>query len=67
MTEIKLCKDCKFYRKDWFGHLFTYNSWDCCSHPKVTDDLVNATNKVYCKTARTYRCGYEGKFWEERK
>jgi hypothetical protein len=67
MTEqIKLCCDCKFHKKDWLGHLFR-DPWDYCSHPKVTDNVVNGKRKVFCKTARTYRCDYEAKYWEERK
>ena len=43
------------------------DAWHSCSHPEVTDDVVNGKDRVYCKIARTYRCGYEGKFWEARK
>ena len=67
MTEqIKLCCRCKYYRKNYYSHLCG-DPWDFCSHPKVTDDVVNGNNRIYCKTARTYRCGYEGKYFEEKK
>jgi hypothetical protein len=68
MTEIRLCKDCKYFRRS--GNLIDIlfgDAWHSCSHPEVTDDVVNGKDRVYCKIARTYRCGYEGKFWEARK
>lgn len=68
MTEpVKLCKDCKYFRRS--GNLIDIlfgDPWHYCSHPKVTDDVVNGKRKVFCKHARTYRCGYEAKFWEKR-
>ena len=68
MTEqIKLCCDCKYYRKNWFSHLLGDTNYDNCSHPLVSGDVVNGKNFLSCKTSRNYRCGYEGKFWEEKK
>ena len=68
---VKLCCDCKYFRRsrDLIGLYIFGDAWHCCIHPKVTDDVVNGKNRVYCKFARTYshRCGYEAKYYEERK
>jgi len=72
MTDLKLCKDCKWYKKDWFEHL-TYGGdrFDMCRNPVVSGNLV--TGKVkggrFCDMMRlSYgRCGEEGKYWEARK
>jgi len=69
MTDLKLCKDCKWYKKDWFEHL-TYGGdrFDTCHNPVVSGNLV--TGKVkggrFCDMMRLPygRCGNEGKYWE---
>lgn len=66
--QVKLCRDCKYYKKDWspISALFG-DSYDECTHPRVTGDVVNGRITVYCKTARNYLCGHSGEFWEKRK
>jgi hypothetical protein len=69
MTEQrKLCKDCLYYKKSWFGHLFGDNSFDRCYNPIITGDLVTGDKKSEsCKDARHYEmyCGRDGKYFEQ--
>ena len=70
MTEFRLCKDCKHYKKDWFARLTGYgDTFDLCLHPLVTENVVTGkSNGKYCDQARKYYgCGMEGKYWEARK
>lgn len=72
--EIKICKNCKFFKKDFstdtkFGH---------CSHFPIEETnnyfLVDGfkdtspTSYHYCATARSYErmCGPEGKYFESK-
>ena len=72
--EIKICKDCKFFKKDFstetkFGH---------CSHFPIQEKdnyyLVDGfkdtspTSYHYCATARSSErmCGQEGKYFESK-
>jgi hypothetical protein len=72
--KIKLCKDCKFFKKDFstetkFGH---------CSHFPIQEKdnyyLVDGfkdtspTSYHYCATARSSErmCGQEGKYFESK-
>lgn len=77
MTEpIKLCKDCKWYKKSWFEHFIGFGDrFDTCHNP-VFDPVLSenlVTGKVkdgrFCDMMRrTYGgCGMDGKFWEARK
>ena len=64
----KLCKDCKFFRKDFF----TINKFGKCSlFPKGQDNIYslvdgsknnNVVDYYYCSVARNYKymCGSEG-------
>ena len=72
MTDLKLCKDCKHYKKSWIEHLiFGNDADDKCFHPVLSENLV--TGKVkggrVCSFMRLYSggCGVEGKYWEARK
>ena len=72
MTELRLCKDCKWYKKSWVEHLiFGSDADDKCFHPVLSENLV--TGKVkggrFCDLMRkAYAgCGEEGKYWEARK
>ena len=73
-NEIKICKDCKFFKKDFsaetkFGH---------CSHFPIQEKdnyfLVDGfkdtspTSYHYCATARSSErmCGPEGKYFESK-
>ena len=70
----KLCKDCKWYRKDWMHHIvFGSSEFDMCASPNTTDDLVAGRTHRFCESLRSYRCqdldwscGREGRFWEEK-
>lgn len=70
MTEpIKLCKDCKHYRKNWVEHLTgSGDRFDTCHNPVLCENLV--TGKVkgghFCDVMRRPygRCGVEGKYYE---
>jgi hypothetical protein len=67
MTEMKLCKDCKFYKKNWFMHLFERSDrYDKCLNPIFNQNPVTGkTNGLYCDNTRKYHgCGMEGKYWE---
>ncbi len=71
MTDIKLCKDCNHYKKDWFEHLTGGGDrFDMCYNPVVSENLV--TGKVkdrFCDMMRMEwgKCGPYGKYWEARK
>ena len=68
----KLCKDCKYYRKDWLSHLFGYgNLHDTCVSPNTSHNLVTGNESRFCDMLRSnrweildYYCGPDGKFWE---
>jgi hypothetical protein len=72
MTDLKLCKDCKHYKKNWFEHLTGGGDrFDMCLNPVVSGNLV--TGKVkggrFCDMMRLEwgKCGPYGKYWEARK
>ena len=71
MTElIKLCKDCKHYKRDWGARITGFgDTFDLCLHPRVTENIVTGkSNGRYCDTVRKYHeCGMDGKLWEARK
>ena len=68
----KLCKDCKWYRKDWVHHIVNGTSdFDRCASPNTTDDLVSGYQQRFCNMLRKiedldYACGRDGRFWEEK-
>ena len=73
MTEqIKLCCDCKWYKKSWIDtFVFGSDADDKCLHPVLSGNLV--TGKVkggrYCSFVRLYSggCGPYGKYFEPKK
>ena len=75
MTDIKLCKDCKWYRKDWISHILNRNHhYDMCASPNTTQNLVTGNENRFCDMLRAqrwkeldYSCGPDGRFWEARK
>ena len=75
MTDIKLCKDCKYYRKDWISHILNRNHhYDMCASPNTTQNLVTGNENRFCDMLRAqrwkeldYSCGPDGRFWEARK
>ena len=70
MTDIKLCKDCKHYKRDWSARITGFgDTFDLCLHPALTGNVVTGKfNGRYCDSARRYHeCGPEGRYWEARK
>ena len=72
MTELRLCKDCKWYKKSWVEHLiFGSDADDKCFHPVLSGNLVTGKVKVGCSCVMMRKtcdgCGKEGKYWEARK
>lgn len=72
MIDLKLCKDCKWYKKDRFEHLLGMGDGnDKCLNPVLSENLV--TGKVkggrYCSFMRLHGggCTPEGKYWEAKK
>ena len=66
---MKLCKDCKWYKKDWSTHLIERSDrFDKCLNPALNENLVSGKTKgKFCDIQRTYGglgCGREGKYWE---
>lgn len=59
MNEIKLCKDCVFFRPALFG--YPYNR--CAYGPKI-DLVTGETIYEYADSQRTHNCGREGRYFE---
>ena len=68
MTEpILLCKDCKWYKKDWLQHLIgSGDTFDMCVHPIAGGNVVTGgSTGQYCDTQRRFHeCGMIGNLWE---
>jgi hypothetical protein len=64
----KLCKDCKYYRRNFFDHLVGNDYWDFCARPDDLNVVSGMPNKYRCAYERQYDylCGKEGKFFEDR-
>ena len=70
--KMKLCKDCKYYRKDWFSHLMGMGyRHDTCASPNTTTNPVTGNDNRFCDMLRSkrweeldYSCGPDGRFWE---
>ena len=72
MTELRLCKDCKWYKKDWFEHLTGGGDrFDTCHSLVASGNLVTGKVKggLFCDMMRLEwgKCGPDGRFWEARK
>jgi len=69
---MKLCKDCKYYRKSWISHIFGYgHQHDTCTSPNTSSNLVTGSEARFCDMLRAkcwetldYSCGPDGKYWE---
>ena len=68
---MKLCKDCKWYKKDWITHLILHliersDRFDKCLNPIFDPNPVTGkTDGRYCDSTRRFHgCGMEGKYWE---
>lgn len=60
---MKLCKDCKYSRKNWFSHRAA------CTHKKAVSNIDyyrGATSYYSCDLMRadTWRCGKEANLFE---
>ena len=63
----KLCKDCKWYRKDWIESIiFRTNHYDRCACPNTNTDLVTGHSQRLCDMLRALycSCGPDGRFFE---
>jgi hypothetical protein len=68
----KLCKDCKYYRRDWFSHLMGMgHRHDTCSSPNTSQNPVTGNESRFCDMLRSnrweildYYCGPDGRFFE---
>ena len=72
MTNLKLCKDCKWYKKSWVEHLiFGSDADDTCHNPVLSENLVTGQIQGgrFCDMMRRPYggCSEEGKYWEARK
>ena len=69
MTEsTKLCKDCKWYRKNWFSIQFPHGEEDECANPQLQRvSIVNGhTKNVNCSANRHYGGCMSARLWEPR-
>jgi len=66
----KLCKDCKWYQRNWWGHnIMRTDSYDRCLRPNKSNYVSGKTEAEFCEAERSYSsndkyCGTEGRFWE---
>ena len=76
MTELRLCKDCKHYKKDWLTHIISFfgdrGSFDKCRREKNNNLVVGGCVKNYCEIERRNWstldvCGPAAKYFEARK
>ena len=71
MTEpIRLCCDCRYYKRDWGARITGYgDTFDLCLHPALTGNVVTGkSNGGYCDTMRKFHgCGMDAKYFEARK
>ena len=71
MTDIRLCKDCKHYRKSWLEHiLMGTDRYDMCVKPDEQSNFVTGKPKHFCDVMRSekwvsfdWTCGPVGKHW----
>lgn len=66
MSEIKMCKDCKWRDNAWF--IFAANQY--CYNPKVVEaeckNNPGGNGKAFANLARNYGpCFKEGRYWEK--
>lgn len=71
MTDLKLCKDCKHYKRDWSARITGFgDTFDLCLNPALTGNVVTGRfNGKYCDMMRrNYAgCGEEGKYFEPKR
>ena len=63
MSELKLCKDCKFEKRDSWSYIpfigVLFRRFSKCSHPKFLEtNLVTGKTKAshYCEVLRIFHC-----------
>ena len=64
---VRLCKDCKHYKKNWFEHFFNRSdTYDKCLNPIFDQNPVTGKIKGrYCDNMRKFHgCGMDAKYWE---
>lgn len=71
MTEpIKLCKDCKWYKKDWIARIFgNRDTYDTCHNPHfvTVNPVTGETKGSFCDDMRKFHgCGMDAKYFEAR-
>lgn len=74
MNQPKLCKDCKWVKRDPIFGIFGNYRFAQCLAPQAaepSDGLVDGGNRktIGCETHRNVKafanyCGVEGRFWE---
>ena len=67
---MKLCKNCKYYRRAWFSSSF--DPPHLCAHPSAGIDPVTGHTDVSCyyerrKPSDEGHCGKEAKNWEAKR
>lgn len=76
MSEIKLCRDCKWHRLSFMDRLLGFGKFAKCAKPELQLSgsgypLVNggSSELTYCATQRERKlgCGPEGKMWEPKR
>lgn len=81
MTEQNLCKDCKYYRKNWLNHILHNGDGylDECTHPDLNtiDSVTGKVEYPLCRWQRNSvwdregsrrgwgKCKEQGLFWEK--
>jgi hypothetical protein len=63
MTEPKLCKNCKHFRRDWITFLFEGDEYAKCSNPKSFALFCSNERKNFYSLGV---CGPEAKNFEEK-
>ncbi len=70
---MKLCKDCKFHRKQWISYVFFFDNSgniDKCVRPNMKMNPINGkSEETFCFVERQNRyttdvCGPKAKYFE---
>ena len=66
MPIIKLCKDCKWIERNWFGFICSSPKCLCPRIDGIIHMVTGETRRPFAEVVR-YRfgvCGSDGKYWE---
>lgn len=67
MSDIKLCKDCRWFSEIPGAPLWFISSAECTNPATMIRDYVRGDHTTStCASARLYPCGPDGKLWEPR-